>query len=79
MKEPVGGLRCRCGIDALEADPDTKYIILISRKPADAVLQVLLKKIGSCRKPVVVFFMGCDKALIEKHGGIFASNHGRLC
>ncbi len=74
LKEPVGGLMMQLGISALEADPDTKYIILISRKPADSVLEVLLKKIGSCKKPVVVFFMGCDKALIEKHGGIFASN-----
>ncbi len=74
LKEPVGGLMMQMGIDALEADPATHYIILISRKPADSVLDVLLNKVAYCKKPVVVFFMGCDKAVIEKHGGIYAAN-----
>lgn len=74
LKEPVGGLMMQMGIDVLEADPDTKYIILISRKPADSVLKVLLQKIRSVTKPIVVFFMGCDKATIESNGGIFAAN-----
>lgn len=74
LKEPVGGLMMQMGIDVLEADPDTKYIILISRKPADSVLQVLLKKIENVTKPIVVFFMGCDRKTIEDHGGIFATN-----
>ncbi len=74
LKEPVGGIMMQMGIDALEDDPETKYIILISRKPADSVLAPLYARIEKCKKPVVVFFMGCDKETVEKHGGIFASN-----
>lgn len=74
LKEPVGGIMMKMGIDALEADPETKYIILISRRPADSVLQILLKKIKACTKPVVVFFMGCTPKQIEENGGIFAAN-----
>ncbi len=74
LKEPVGGLMMQMGIDALEADPETKYIILISRKPADSVLEVLLARIKRCKKPIVVFFMGCTPRQIEDVGGIFAAN-----
>ncbi len=74
LKEPVGGITMLMGIDALEADPDTKYFILISRKPADSVLNKLLAKLKTCRKPRVVFFMGCDKETIEATGSIWAEN-----
>lgn len=49
------------GIDALEADMDTKYIALISRRPGDEVLPKVLNRISECRKPVVVFFMGVNE------------------
>ncbi len=74
LKEQVGGLMMLAGIDVLEADPETKYIVLISRKPADSVLRKLLDRISCCRKPRVVFFMGCEKEQIESVGGIFAEN-----
>lgn len=74
LKEKVGGIMMQMGIEALEADSDTKYIILISRKPADSVLEPIFKKIEKCTKPVVVFFMGCSRESVEKIGGIYASN-----
>lgn len=74
LKEPVGGITMLMGIDALEADPETEYIILISRKPADSVLQKLLARIRTMRKPRVVFFMGCDRETIEETGSVYASN-----
>ncbi len=74
LKEPVGGITMLMGIDALEADPETKYIILISRKPADSVLNKLLERIKQMRKPRVVFFMGCDKKTIEDAGAVWAGN-----
>lgn len=74
LKEPVGGIMMQMGIDALDHDPATKYIILISRKPANSVLLPILTRIKTCTKPVVVFFMGCDKELIESYGGIYAEN-----
>ena len=74
LKEPVGGLMMLCGIDALEADPETKYIILISRKPAESVLQKVLDRVSRCKKPRVVLFMGCERARIEATGAIWAEN-----
>lgn len=74
LKEPVGGITMLMGIDALEADPETKYIILISRKPADSVLNKLLARLEACKKPRVVFFMGCDRETIEATGSVWAEN-----
>ena len=58
LKNAVGGIMMLMGIDALEADPETKYIALISRRPGDEVLPKVLERISRCQKPVVVFFMG---------------------
>lgn len=74
LKEPIGGISMLMGIDALEDDFDTEYIVLISRKPADSVLNKLLARIKECRKPVVACFMGADRALVEASGAIFADN-----
>ena len=73
-KDAVGGIMMLMGIDALEADPETKYIALISRKPGDTVLPKLLERIKTCRKPVVALFMGCDRKAIEASGAIYASS-----
>lgn len=74
LKNAVGGIMMLLGIDALEADPQTKYIALISRRPGDEVLPKVLERVSRCQKPVVVFFMGCSRAEIEQAGGIYAAN-----
>lgn len=74
LREPIGGISMMMGIDALENDPDTEYIVLISRKPADSVLNKLLARVRECRKPVVACFMGADRTLIEASGAVFADN-----
>ena len=53
-KDEVGGLMREMGIDALEADGETKYIALISRKPGQTVLPEILARI---RRPA------CEKRL----------------
>ncbi len=73
-KDAVGGIMMLMGIDAMEADPETKYIALISRKPGDTVLPKLLERIKTCKKPVVALFMGCDREVVEASGAIYASS-----
>lgn len=74
LKEPVGGISMLMGIDALENDMDTKYIVLISRRPADPILKKLLERISHCKKPVVAFFMGTKREEVEAAGAIWAEN-----
>lgn len=74
LKEPVGGISMLMGIDALENDPDTDYIVLISRKPADSVLQSLTARIRQCKKTVVACFMGADRAVVESSGALWTDD-----
>ena len=74
LKDPVDGIGMLMGIDALENDPKTEYIVLISRKPVDYILKKILTRIKECKKPVVALFMGCDKEEVEESGAIWAAN-----
>lgn len=74
LKEQVGGISMMMGIDALENDPDTEYIVLISRKPAETVLDKLIERIKSCKKPVVACFMGADRSKVESSGALWADD-----
>ncbi|MBQ5986488.1 MAG: FdrA family protein [Clostridia bacterium] len=74
LKAEVGGLMMLAGIDVLEADLETKYIVLIARKSADNVKPKLLERSKACRKPCVVFFMDCTREQIESLGAIYAAN-----
>ena len=74
LKEPVGGISMLMGIDALENDPDTKFIVLVSRKPADEILKKILDRISRCGKKVVAFFMGAAREEVEASGAIWAEN-----
>lgn len=74
LKAPVYGLTMLMGIDALEDDPDTKYIILVSRKPNEISMERILARVSKCKKPVIIYFMGCEREIIEKSGAIWAES-----
>lgn len=74
LKDPVGGIMMLMGIDALEADPETEYIALISRKPGETVFPKILERISRCTKKVVALFLGADRATVEASGAIYAGS-----
>lgn len=74
LKNEVGGIMMLMGIDALEADPETKYIALIARRIGDQVQPAILERVSRCKKPIVALFMNCDKATVEETGAIWAAD-----
>lgn len=74
LKDPIGGISMLMGLDALENDPETKYIIVISRKPGEKTLPAVCDKIKSLTKPCVVLFMGCEKEIVEAAGSVWAKD-----
>jgi FdrA protein len=66
LKEEVGGISMLQGIDALDADPATELIILISKPPAAAVARTVLDRATRCSKPVIVNFLKGDPAEAAK-------------
>jgi len=72
LKEEIGGIGMLMGIDALDADKDTKLIVLISKPPAPTVAAKILDRAKRCSKPVVVNFLKGDPAEAAKRGLAFS-------
>ena len=70
LKEQIGGLMMIQGFEALIADPETELIVLISKPPAPSVAGKIYQIAKSSPKPVVIDFIGGDRAAIEAAGAI---------
>ncbi|MDQ4430292.1 succinyl-CoA synthetase alpha subunit [Yokenella regensburgei] len=73
LSEKIGGLMMLDAIAMLEASEDTEVIVLVSKPPAPAVAEKILKRARACKKPVVVCFLGRDAAPADESGLQFAS------
>ncbi len=60
LKEEVGGMTTLMALDALDADPGTKHIVLISKPPAAGVAARLLERIGASGKSFTICFIGAS-------------------
>jgi FdrA protein len=60
LDERVGALGTLAALDALERDPGTAKIVLISKPPAPEVAQRVLERIRRASKPCVVCFLGLE-------------------
>ncbi len=58
LQEDVGARMTRLAVRALEADPATEVLVLVSKPPAAAVARALLAGLG--RKPTVAALVGLD-------------------
>jgi FdrA protein len=57
----VGALGTLAAIDALDKDPATEKIVLISKPPAREVALKVMSRVKALRKPSVVCFLGLDE------------------
>jgi succinyl-CoA synthetase alpha subunit len=73
LSETIGGLMMRQGLDMLAADPQTELIVLISKPPAPAVTEIILKAARTCGKPVIVSFLGSQRSG-QENGMTFTSS-----
>jgi FdrA protein len=73
LSEEVGGLMMCAGLAALQADPETDVIVLISKPPAAGVAARVLGEVRASDKPTVVCFLGSDPGSIEAAGGLAAT------
>ena len=58
LSDQIGGLTTFAALDALEADPQTKVIIVISKPPGAKTLARLVERFKTCAKPVIGCFLG---------------------
>lgn len=66
LSREVGGRMMRQGLRALEVDPDTQVIVLVSKPPAGEIGDRILDEATTAAKPVVVNFLGQDPGLLPR-------------
>ena len=62
LGEAVGGAMTLMAIDALDRDPETEHVVLLSKPPAPSVARRVLQRIAESRKPYTVCFLGLEEA-----------------
>jgi FdrA protein len=60
LKKEVGGIMFLEGLKALQEDPATRIITLVSKPPAEEVRQSVMAQVLKCDKPTVVCLLGGD-------------------
>ena len=58
LSEKIGALTTLAAIEALDTDPGTRLIVLISKPPAAKVAETVLARVARSRKPFVICFLG---------------------
>jgi FdrA protein len=61
LKSEVGGISTLMALDALDADPMTKRIVLISKPPPDDVAVKVLARIADSGKPAIICLIGAGQ------------------
>jgi FdrA protein len=56
----IGGIATLTAIDALDGDPATGTIVIISKPPAEPVARAVLERVGRSAKRCIVCFLGLD-------------------
>lgn len=66
LKKEVGGIMMLESIKALQDDPGTAVLTLISKPPADEVVQLILDQVSVSSKPTVICFLGGNMDSVTK-------------
>jgi len=67
LSDAVGGIMTLAALEALEADPATRCIVLISKPPSPEVAQRILGRIAKSAKPFVVCLLGASAARMPRN------------
>ena len=70
LGDEVGGLGAFMALDALEADPATRHIVLLSKPPGPRTEAALLARIAEYAKPVTLCLVGRDRAALPPNAAL---------
>ena len=66
LKQDVGGIKMLEGLKALQDDPATTVIVLVSKPPANEVVRNILDQVAASAKPTVLCFLGGEVDAVAK-------------
>ena len=68
LADAIGGISMLHGLAALDGDPGTSVIVLVSKPPSPEVAAKVLGAAEASDKPVVVIFLGADPESVTRNG-----------
>jgi FdrA protein len=73
-KDIIGGITTLRGLQMLEEDKLTEVIVIITKPPQHMVMNKILKKVKSIKKPVIINFIGQTSDIVLSAGAIYAES-----
>ena len=70
LSDKIGGLTTFAALEALETDPQTQVIAVISKPPGAKTLVKLIERMKICKKPVVSCLLGADVKDVQKNNNV---------
>jgi FdrA protein len=67
LKNEVGGLMTLAAIDALERDPATRHIVIISKPPSPAVSGKIVARVAKSGKPFTLCLLGARRLELPRN------------
>ncbi len=75
LSDEIGGITTISGLQALERDPDTQVIVVISKPPGVKALEKLNKAVNSFHKPVIACFLGLSQSFYYHIKNVIPANN----
>lgn len=70
LSDAIGGISTMAALRALDADPVTRVIAVISKPPGERAMRELARAAGDCGKPVVLCLLGVREGALPVHGRV---------
>ena len=71
LKKEVGGIMMLEALKALQQDPATRVLVLVSKPPAEEVVQAILQQVSASLKPTVICFLGGEMSALANLPNVF--------
>jgi FdrA protein len=75
LAREIGGISTLMAIDALDRDPATTRIVLISKPPHPDVARAVLARVGKSRKRFTICFLGAANMALPENATLAATLH----
>lgn len=73
LSEKVGALTTLAALDAFDADPATRTVVVISKPPAPSVARAVMERVARSPKPHVICFLGAEALQLPPNARLAAT------
>jgi FdrA protein len=79
LKKEVGGIMMLEALKALQEDPATEVLVLVSKPPAESVVKLIITQVSASNKPTVICFLGGETGVLGNLSNIIPARTLQEC